>query len=343
MSSVCSTCELAVSLDADRVKCQKCSQTHHASCVNITANDIAYLSESSESWTCSECSKKRVLRSNSTSSRGSGKTRGVNEPLTVEHFNKLLSSIQSVAADVSAIKVAQQDIRSELLRVNSVLNEHSKVISDHSTAIARHQADFNQQSSDISECLSSLENLNVSHRSISNRVNELESRVDSTLLSGNPNATTGACVGSSYTCALANEALEKLKRSYNLIIGALPESGDDDRQVRSLVNVIDPSYSQSVMSVSRIGSTSTSSRRPRLVKVMFNNVVTPKDILRNKTRLQTSEFRNVSVRDDKTPGEFRLLENLREQLKSRQDAGEVDIGIKYVKGVPAIVHRPSKN
>lgn len=133
------------------------------------------------------------------------------------------------------------------------------------------------------------------------------------------------------------EALEKLKRSHNLIIGYLPECQNDDQRIKAIITSIDPTSSQSMLSFRRLTSKNNSAGKPRLIKVVFNNIMTPKNILRNKSALLSTEFKSITIRDDKTPEEICFLNSLREQLKTRKSAGEVDITIKYIKGVPSIV------
>lgn len=108
--------------------------------------------------------------------------------------------------------------------------------------------------------------------------------------------------------ATLDETFLKLQRSHNLIFSAVPESPDDNGMLKKIIDVIDSSSSQTILSISRINSKNSASGRPRLVKVTFNNIVTPRTLLRNKAALLTTEFKRISLRDDKTPHELRALE-----------------------------------
>lgn len=46
---------------------------------------------------------------------------------------------------------------------------------------------------------------------------------------------------------------------------------------------------------------------------------------------------NIKISDDKTPSQREYLNNVRLALKRRIDAGEQDLTIRYIKGVPTIV------
>lgn len=102
-----------------------------------------------------------------------------------------------------------------------------------------------------------------------------------------------------------------------------------------------PAASQNTLSVSRIGP--SNDNRPRLIKVVFNNVLLPKMILRNKLLLRSSAYSHVVVQDDKPPEEIQLLKTLRETLRARRAAGEHSLTIKYLRGTPSIVDSGPKN
>lgn len=344
MPENCSICSKPISPEIDAVKCTRCPEVQHAQCVNLKPNDVAYLNDSGDPWICGQCSQKpgRNLRSNSTSS-ASSKTRSGKEPATAEQVNRLMSSLQTVSKDIAEIKMTQQAIQTELHMINTTLMEHSRIIGDHSAAIARCQADLEDQSSAVAGCRTLLDDLSDSHRRISDRMKSLESgllTLQSTSV-GADNAEAGSSPSSTRLPPI--DSLDEVKRCHNLIIAALPESSNDDQQVRKIVDIISPASSQAILATSRLGSSNSQSRNPRLIKVTFSNIITPRIILRNKASLLDSEFKKVSVRDDKSPREIRLLEELRRQLKSRQLAGERDLTIKYVKGTPTIVSRPTKN
>lgn len=339
MADVCSICNKQILGATESVICCKCSQPCHIVCANLTADDVAYLKEVKEYWICQGCSRGpgRQLRSNSASSSNSSKQRPNSTPVTSEQFSRLMSSIESIASDVSSIKSRQDSIFTELKKINLTLGEHARVIDEHSSAIDRCEAGLKDQLSTTAKCEIQLNQLSTAQDRITEQFRLIRDEWSKTQAETSSLGTINNS-GSSAFGVYTGEALEKFKRSHNLIIGSLPESERDDQIVRTLLTAVDPMSSQFILSVGRIGSKNGSSGRPRLLKVMFGNIVTPKNILRNKSVLLSTEHRSVTIRDDMTPGETRFLNSLREQLKSRIAEGETNITIKYVKGAPAIVH-----
>lgn len=287
---------------------------------------------------------RRVLRTNSTSSSSTHstvKSRGQAEPLTVVHFNQLMQSIQAMSLDISEIKTTQNSIRMELHEVNAKLAEHSEAISGHSNSIAECRSELTNHSHAISGCQSALESLKTSYSLLVERVGHIETLPPPSPSSGDQETVRESTYPA--TTLSAADADEKLERSHNLIIYALPESTDDGNHVKALMDTILPHSSQAILSISRIGSADRHPGKPRLLRVTFNNIITPKTLLRNKSALLSSDFKNIIIRDDKTLRELRLLDNLRKQLRVRQAAGEKNITIKYVRGQPTIVQTSSKN
>lgn len=355
MSANCKTCCKAI-LDSEHfVKCCKCSYTFHAACVDLTANEIDYLSDAKEPWLCSLCSlrKGRALRSNSTSSSSSAASKSHNEPATAEQVNQLILSMKSMASDIlslksmatdiAEIKNSQMDIRAELQRVNCALQTHSEAIEKHSSAISKCEVVLREQSAEVSACQFSIDELKSSYTDVKDRVDTLQSGVQylRSRAEASVDLTSGDAPAFSAP-ASSVDTIGTLQRAHNVIIVGLPESPDEERNIRNLVDVVVPDSSQYIISCSRLGASVTNSVKPRLLKTTFSNVITPRTILRNKTKLALSDFKNVSLRDDKSPQELRLLSSLRVQLKDRKATGEQDITIKYVKGTPAIVHVPPK-
>lgn len=283
----------------------------------------------------------RILRSSSASSFSPIGSRPVNSaPATAEQVTLLMLSVQKMGSDIAAIKSGQQDIYAGLKQINSTLSEHSEIMNKHALSISKCENNLLEQSATISACQSSISQLQSSYSEVSSHIKLLESRLQSLHFP----ATVPPRDDSSRALASPSaDTLDKLKRAHNIIIAALPEVSGDTDQIKILVDTVIPNSSQTILSTYRIGSNKNCSDRPRLVKVTFNNIITPKVILRNKFKLASSDFVGVSLRDDKCLEELRLLSSLREQLKTRKSAGEKDITIKYVKGIPVIVHQPPKN
>lgn len=335
MSQNCNVCSKDVASDC--IVCKRCNNAFHPACVNVTPNDVAYLNDSQEVWCCGDCGKRRVLRSNSTSS-SSSKSRGNNDPLTVEHFNRLMASIQVISSDIMEIKMVQQKVQSNLSQVNDILASHSATIDKHSELIAKCQSDLHGQTTAVSGCCTAVDGLQASYDRVSKQVEDLQ-----TLIKSQP-STSGDCHPVTTKSQVTSpDTDEKIRKAHNLIIYGLPEGQEDATLVGKLVDAISSNSSRAILSVSRIRQAKKKTDKPRLVRVTFNNIILPKTLLRNKAVLLSTDFKNVLIKDDKTLIELQLLESLRKQLKARQDAGESDLTIKYVRGQPTIISCPPKN
>lgn len=141
------------------------------------------------------------------------------------------------------------------------------------------------------------------------------------------------------------EATERLVRKNNIIIRNLPEStnaSSDTSQVTAILSVIQGSDVAAPVEVARIGKTTTG--KPRLLKVKLGNPSQVNAILRNKNKLSlTDRYKKISILADQTPQQMKYLEEVRQELKQRQDSGE-NVTIKYKRGIPTIVpNDDSKN
>lgn len=342
MSKICNTCHVTIDDIVTAVECDKCHFSYHARCLNLTNNDMSFLNESGNSFSCQSCTTvKRILRSNSAGSGSSSvkSTRlpsatgssqsAVNEPLTVAHFNQLMSSIQMMAADIVEIKIKQDDVSSKLAACVAKLESHSELIADNSSA--------------VQVCVSESKRLDSAFAAVSADVGSLTARVssmESVVAAMNTSASRG---NPAMECDV-EEIARRVSRSHNVIVRRLAESeNNSDLEVaRNLICVIDENCLSSLVDVSRLGDASRSNPRP--LRISFRSPSDAKKILRNKNRLSLSaDFRKITVHDDKTPIQMKHLEGLRKELKIRQTNGEGGLTIKFIQGNPQIVHRPSKN
>lgn len=116
------------------------------------------------------------------------------------------------------------------------------------------------------------------------------------------------------------EAADRLKHDESLLKQVLVDAG----------NVIDIS---DVKKVVRLGKkVDSGDSKPRLMKVILRSRECAIEILKNKSKLS-----DVRVFNDQTPKQREDLRALRETLKVRQEQGESDLTIKYIRGVPKII------
>lgn len=132
--------------------------------------------------------------------------------------------------------------------------------------------------------------------------------------------------------------LDRLRRSHNVLLRGIPESdlGDDTALVSQIIDFVVPKSDAHRVSLERIGLVGRD--RPRILRVTFNNPIVVTKLLRNKKVISSvPAWMKFSFSDDKTPLQIGELSQLREELKRRKNAGESNIDIKYVSGVPKII------
>lgn len=135
---------------------------------------------------------------------------------------------------------------------------------------------------------------------------------------------------------LVSEAMERIERSKNIIISGINENESDifENSIQ-VVKAICPTLENNIVHVQRIGK--VLNNRPRLVKILFNNKQAAVNILKNKTKLLSTKFKNLRIHGDETKLQRDYLNKLRQKLQERSNAGETNLTIKYIKGKPTIL------
>lgn len=164
-------------------------------------------------------------------------------------------------------------------------------------------------------------------------------------------STTGAPLPLIYSTpnasheALIFELEERQRRSNNIIVVGISEITEKNLKLRQeydlleIMKILKNIYEDCPCPVKtmRLGKYTYGIDRP--IRVSFESTDTIKLILRNKFKL-TGEVR---VYADQTPSQRSYLKSVKDELLRRERDGESDLIIKYVKGLPRIVKRPSKN
>lgn len=146
---------------------------------------------------------------------------------------------------------------------------------------------------------------------------------------------------------LMTELRDRCDREKNIVIVGIKEICDknfaarrlhDEREIR---NVLAPVLEQincelpKSLKTMRLGKYNPARNRP--LKVFFECTTIPRQLLRNRSKLPT----NIRLYADQTPSQKKYMQQLAEELQKRKDSGEMDLIIKYIKGVPKIIK--SKN
>lgn len=144
---------------------------------------------------------------------------------------------------------------------------------------------------------------------------------------------------------IIRELKERNDREKNVIIIGLQEQTSSDINEQRLydeteVKKIISTHFKDVPSPSkifRLGKYNPNSKRP--LKICFDTPKPAKILLRNKEKLP----KEIKLYSDQTPTQQKYLKELKEELARRQQKGESDLIIKYIKNVPTIVHLTPKN
>jgi len=137
---------------------------------------------------------------------------------------------------------------------------------------------------------------------------------------------------------IISEVIDRQSRSRNLIIFNLPESDDisstesDKLSVKSILDSISPNLVTTVLS--RLGRKST---KPRPLKVMLLDSFDIFTVLKNKHTLRTSStYASIRISPDRTNMQRSQLRDVVSKLEQRKAAGEPNLLLKFVKGIPTI-------
>lgn len=147
---------------------------------------------------------------------------------------------------------------------------------------------------------------------------------------------------------LISEIHERSQREKNLIITGINEifsKNTDERrnydksQINDVIRSIIPDCPAPIK-VIRLGKYDSNKSRP--IKVCFEEPSVPKLVLKNKSIIQEKSIK-VKIYSDQTPYQKRVMQSLKDELKNRTEAGEKDLTIKYIKGIPKIIQNKTKN
>jgi regulator of replication initiation timing len=141
---------------------------------------------------------------------------------------------------------------------------------------------------------------------------------------------------------IISEAMERIRRSTNLIIQGVPESRSNDalqskaEDIQCVENLIGTAISNiteyKIVNISRLGS--VHDNRPRLVKVAFDSAYTVNKLVRHRC-----SDKNIFFNRDLTVSQQNQAYNVRKEFRRRCDNGEENIRLKYENGIPKIVPR----
>lgn len=141
--------------------------------------------------------------------------------------------------------------------------------------------------------------------------------------------------------SMISEIHERSLREKNLIICGIDELYSKDQEdrrshdmneIKKVLKSIIPDCAEPVKII-RLGKYDVKKTRP--IKACFATSESPRLILRNKSNATKGTTR-IKFFSDETPYQKKAMQNLRDDLKQRVEAGEKDLTIKFIKGVPKV-------
>lgn len=227
----------------------------------------------------------------------------------------MMNRIGEVAVSVLRIEERQNEILTQLATCTKSINEHAELLSSHQQSLTELRTEVSVLQDSQTMLASQVESASVGIRS-------LESRLD--LASSTPVSDD------------IPEIIDRVEKSHNLLLLNLAESSDDLRNVKAIVDHVHPSASKFIAEIDRFPGKQTD--KPRWLKVTFTTSEVVGKVLRNKKSLHGSmQFREVVIRGDMTRKQLSELDELRKELRRRQEQGEVHLTIRYQRGKPTIV------
>lgn len=134
--------------------------------------------------------------------------------------------------------------------------------------------------------------------------------------------------------SVIEEAVERLRRSNNVIIRGIQETNDgkeeDGNAVKTLVSSVIPEIQNlQIVTATRLGKYNPSRSRP--IKVTFHDSSVVHRVLRSRPK------KGIFINKDLTRMQQNKSYTIRKEFRNRLENGEKDIRLKYYNGMPKIV------
>ncbi|KAF6203362.1 hypothetical protein GE061_003780 [Apolygus lucorum] len=322
----CSKCKNPL-LAEDELSCVICGRKFHFGCAGMYERNYRRLIPSAKSsWKCNSC-----LNNSSIS--------GTNDNIS-DSNDQLIGNPASDDPSTASLKCL-------LTQFSAEIRDQAQSNKDELKGL------ITSLGSKVDACVAGLQSLTT-------RVDKIKNDFDTKYAAVNERLNTLESAGSdpsgSRECPLnvedsMAEIEERRRRASNVILFDIPESatadavgaaGDDLRAIEEALSKLKPEFSGLVDRFFRIGRVNQDKVRP--LKVIFDSPSTATKVLATN---RATHPRLLSISSDKTPTQQAYLTKLRNTLKSRMEAGENNLTIRYVSGVPRIVtlssnHLPSQ-
>lgn len=145
---------------------------------------------------------------------------------------------------------------------------------------------------------------------------------------------------------IIEEINERNKRQRNVVIFGVTEpnqnlsnearENSDKAEVSDILHTVLPELNTNNIKPIRLGRFITEKIRP--IKIRLDNEVDVIKVIRHSNTLKNSRFNNkVFISVDRTPRQLEYFKKIKDELNRRKNAGENNIKIKYVNGIPKII------
>ncbi|XP_025413429.1 uncharacterized protein LOC112685698, partial [Sipha flava] len=191
--------------------------------------------------------------------------------------------------------------------------------------VSKHESSFSSLNKKLYDVSGQLRDLGARTSVLENRVTLLENQLSSTNASNSPADET-----------VISEVIVRQARSRNLIIFNAAETDGNNEDDLSLIKFVLHSITPNIAPalVSRLGQ---KSNKPRPLKVTLHEPSDVFIVLKNKYKLRTSTiYSSIRISPDRTIMQRNQLRNILVKLEERKAAGESNLVMKFVKGVPTI-------
>lgn len=207
---------------------------------------------------------------------------------------------------------------------NSKIDNILFAVNDIKKLISKHESLFSELNNKLDEVSNQLVDLGTRTAVLENRVTILENRVSTISKSTNSDET------------VISEVIDRQARSRNIIIFNLPEpigiNENDTSLIKSLLDDITPDIVP--VTLSRLGQKSI---KPRPIKVILHEPSDVFIILKNKHKLRTSPtYGSIRITPDRTTMQRNQIRDIIGKLEERKAAGESNLTMKFIKGIPTI-------
>lgn len=259
-----------------------------------------------------------------------------------QKFDRLENKIMSMLSTMSQTQSEKLDKISQDV---SVVTDQITQLRSTTAQLVTEQNRLNQELVDIEKFKATIEE---KIENITNDLGNLKAVIEEPSFDGPTTSHTKPSTNLSSYENVISEIQERSRRERNVVLTGINEINSKDlsirldhdkQEVQRIIKLVYPDCPEP-MKVMRLGKYSCEKSRP--LKACFASADTVRTILRNKSKMSSDET-NIKCYSDQTPLQKKLMDDTRDELKRRTEAGEHGLTIRYIRGVPKIVQYHSKN